>query len=1035
MFSRPTAILFCLSTALHAAPGELRYNRDIRPILSDNCFACHGPDKNHREADLRLDVREAALEMKAIVPGDPAASSIMDRVHTTDEDDLMPPPESKKTLTDAQKKMLAQWIEQGAPYEPHWAYTPLVKPEFPSFRNPQSAIRNPTDTFIQSRLAEKGHAPSLMAGARTLARRISLDLTGLPPAPQEVERFEKDFAQSPDDAVNALVTRLFKSPHFGERWAVWWLDVARYADTVGFHGDQNQRVFPYRDYVIRSFNVNKRFNQFTLEQLAGDLLPRPTTEQLVATGFNRLNMMTREGGAQPKEYLAKYQADRVRTVGGAWLGATLGCAECHDHKFDPFTMRDFYSLSAYFADIKQFGVYASYGYTPVEELKGWSNDHPFPPEIEVDSPYLKQRLQRTRARMIETAAQAWKDAVKTDSGRASIQSWIEQARAHLQAHPEGWLTPAHEAATRPAKEDKKAPPVQAAVQPDGSVLLETRAPQNTVITLKPGAARIAAIRLELLPHEFHRGIEMGAATNGLTLNPAFTIRQPGADKETPLAILHADAPEKQPRYSGTEEVIGIRGGWKTSVAFARAAQHSVWILDQAVELAEGGALILRLNNHSAGCLRVSISPVAPFLPLEKNWAAALPPLLDKALTSLEKTVHPRIATLWLMQSSQAPASARETWRALYHEALACRDGKAMTQVTVALAEPMPVRDLPRGNWMDESGALRPPAPPEFLTGPLKPDAPRQTRLDLARWLTSAENPLTARTFVNRLWKQFFGHGLSSAVDDLGAQGETPSHPELLDWLASEFRDSGWDIQHVMRLIVTSHTYLQDSRARPELREADPDNRLLAFQNPRRLDAEFVRDNALFAAGILNLDLGGPSAKPYQPPGYYDNLQFPSRDYIPHTDDRQWRRGLYMHWQRTFLHPMLANFDAPARDECTAARTVSNTPQQALTLLNDTTFVEAARAFAQSLPAASDEARLGHIYQRALARPPTDKEQRSLLAFLATQRAAFQAAPQDAQKLLATGLRPLPEKAGPAELAAWTSLCRVVLNLHETLTRY
>ncbi|HCN78385.1 MAG TPA: hypothetical protein DIT13_14470 [Verrucomicrobiales bacterium] len=747
-------------------------------------------------------------------------------------------------------------------------------------------------------------------------------------------------------------------------------------------------------------------------------------------------MMTREGGAQPKEYLAKYQADRVRTVGGAWLGATLGCAECHDHKFDPFTMRDFYSLSAYFADIKQFGVYASYGYTPVEELKGWSNDHPFPPEIEVDSPYLKQRLQRTRARMIETAAQAWKDAVKTDSGRASIQSWIEQARAHLQAHPEGWLTPAHEAATRPAKEDKKAPPVQAAVQPDGSVLLETRAPQNTVITLKPGAARIAAIRLELLPHEFHRGIEMGAATNGLTLNPAFTIRQPGADKETPLAILHADAPEKQPRYSGTEEVIGIRGGWKTSVAFARAAQHSVWILDQAVELAEGGALILRLNNHSAGCLRVSISPVAPFLPLEKNWAAALPPLLDKALTSLEKTVHPRIATLWLMQSSQAPASARETWRALYHEALACRDGKAMTQVTVALAEPMPVRDLPRGNWMDESGALRPPAPPEFLTGPLKPDAPRQTRLDLARWLTSAENPLTARTFVNRLWKQFFGHGLSSAVDDLGAQGETPSHPELLDWLAVEFRESGWDVKRLVKLIVSSSTYRQAANTTPEKLAKDRDNSLLS-RGPRfRMDAEMIRDYALAASGTLSPRMGGPGTYPYQPENVWEVVGMGTEKYAQDKGENLYRRTLYNFWKRMAPPASLDVFNAPSRETSCVRRDRTNTPLQALVVMNDVQFVEASRNLAQRVLASAekDDARLDELALRLLCRPLKPAERQVLSASLADLQTHYAAHPEDAKALITVGETPPDAKLPAPALAAWTMVCNQVMNLDEVLNQ-
>ncbi len=430
-----------------------------------------------------------------------------------------------------------------------------------------------------------------------------------------------------------------------------------------------------------------------------------------------------------------------------------------------------------------------------------------------------------------------------------------------------------------------------------------------------------------------------------------------------------------------------------------------------------------------------MAPPAP-LSQAQEWVPDLTAEL-KAMRPLRKGGQERpsyLAQAWLRQSGQASLAARDGWKALHAQALECNGGKAWTLVTEAVKEPLTIRRLPRGNWMDETGEVCPPSPPQFLTRKKPGEGPRQTRADLARWLTSAENPLTARTFVNRLWKQFFGNGLSQAVDDLGAQGETPSHPELLDWLAVEFRDSGWDIQHVMRLIVTSQTYLQDSRTRPELKDVDPGNRLLAYQNPRRLDAEFVRDNALFVSGLLNLDIGGPSVKPYQPSGYYENIQFPSRDYVASTDDRQWRRGVYMHWQRTFLHPMLANFDAPARDECTASRNVSNTPQQALTLLNDPEFVEAARTFAEKIPTGSDDARLDSIYLRTLGRLPTEAEKRSLQAFLKTQRDVYAAAPEDAQKLISTGFSP-PASKDLSELAAWTSLCRVVLNLHETITRY
>lgn len=1000
--------LFLQLPSLGSAAGKLRYNRDIRPILSDNCFACHGPDKNHREADLRLDVREAAIEMKAIIPGKPESSAILKRLNTHDEDDMMPPPEFKKTLTQEQKKMLEDWIKAGASYEPHWAYTQLVRPAVPGGK-----ASHPIDAFIRAELAEKGISPSPRADAATLARRLSLDLIGLPPSGAQISSFESQ------------ITSLLASPHFGERWASWWLDVARFSDTVGFHGDQNQRIFPYRDYVINAFNTNKRFDQFTLEQIAGDLLPNATTEQRIASGFNRLNMMTREGGAQAKEYLMKYQADRVRTVGGAWLGATLGCCECHDHKFDPFKASDFYSMSAYFADVKQFGVYSSYRAGESNELKGWSNDHPFPPEILVDSPYLKKRLTNLEKQISDLASAAAKDKP------ADFAAWEKTTGQFLKTNPSGWQSAKAVASTRlapitdkkgkPKAEDPKKPkPADLSKiepQADGSLVITAKASQDTTLAFTPGAMTVAAIKLELLPTTQHKGsLELNGTANGMTLIPQFTAQKATEKKAVKVNIRYADADHYEPRYSGTSDIIGIQSAWKTRSADARLPHTSVWLLETPLKLAAGDSLSLRLPNHSIGCLRVALSAIASLKPLDAEHI---------------KTLNP---SHWITSSPDVDATTRAALAKLHVQALECRGGKAWTQVTVAVKDPMTIRRLPRGNWMDESGEICPPSPPEFIAGKRPENAPRQTRIDLAKWLCSAENPLTARAVMNRLWKQFFGNGLSAATDDLGAQGETPSHPELLDWLACEFRDSGWDIQHMMRLIVTSQTYQQDSKARPELKDLDPNNRLLAFQNPRRLDAEFVRDNALFAAGILNLeDIGGPSAKPYQPANYYENLQFPNRDYIADLDDRQWRRGVYMHWQRTFLHPMLANFDAPARDESACTRNVSNTPQQALTLLNDPTFVEAARSFAESLNG-SDESRIKNLYLRTLARLPQDKEKHSLLSFLKTQREAYRATPEEATKLLSTGLRPAPS-GDAVELAAWTSVCRVILNLHETITRY
>ncbi|GEP42812.1 PSD1 and planctomycete cytochrome C domain-containing protein [Brevifollis gellanilyticus] len=1022
---RLTPVLFlALTASVHAAatapvPGKLRYNRDIRPILSDNCFHCHGPDKNHREADLRLDIRADAITAKAIQPGKPEASSIIERIQTHDEDDIMPPPESKKTLTDAQKQTLVEWIKQGAEYEPHWAYTPLVRPSVPG-----KAGVNPIDAFIQAELSEKKITPAPQADPRAIIRRLSLDLVGLPPSVSEVDAFLKDPSST---GIQAQTARLMKSPHFGERWAAWWLDVARFSDTVGFHGDQNQRIYPYRDYVINAFNANKRFDQFTLEQLAGDLLPEATTEQRIASGFNRLNMMTREGGAQAKEYLMKYQADRVRTVGGAWLGATLGCCECHDHKFDPFTAHDFYAMSAYFADIKQFGVYSSYRAGESEELKGFTNDHPFPPEILVDSPYLEKKQTRVATQMLAIAEGVLRDPAK----RQAYEDWRAASMVALHKNQEDpWLPllaevesksveppPAKDQAKKTKGKDKEPkaalPPAEFRLGSGGQVFFGPKGMQSTSFSFRSKGQRIAAVKIELLPTPEHQdSIVRGGGETAMNFKPTFSLKKAGVKNETSFTLLQADADLKEPIYSSTEERIGTVSGWKTRAADAHKAHSSVWLIEKAPVLGEDDVFIVRVPNHMLGSVRIRVAGVAPLQPLQPFDA------------------NPQA---WLAQVGYESSEYAE-WRRLYSEFMQCNGGKTWTQVTVAVKDPMPIRRLPRGNWMDETGEICDPAPPGFLHA--VEAGPRSSRIDLARWLCSPENPLTARAFMNRLWKQFFGVGLSAATDDLGAQGETPSHPELLDWLACEFRDSGWDVQHMMKLIVTSHTYLQDSKTRPELKEVDPNNRLLAFQNPRRLDAEFVRDNALSIAGILNLDdIGGPSAKPYQPANYYENLQFPSRDYVADADAGQWRRGVYMHWQRTFLHPMLANFDAPNRDECTCSRNVSNTPQQALTLLNDPTFVEAARSLAASLPAeGNDDTRINALYLRALARLPKPQEKDSLLTFLASQRETFKTTPEEAAKLLKTGLQP-PAAHADTELAAWASVCRVVLNLHETITRY
>jgi hypothetical protein len=907
------------------------------------------------------------------------------------------------------------------------------------------------DNFILARLEESKIKPAPTADRRTLLRRLALDLTGLPPTPEDVERFVNDPAT---DAYARQVERLLASPHFGERMAVPWLDAVRFADTVGYHGDQDQNIFPYRDYVIEAFNRNQPFDQFTLEQIAGDLLPNPTVAQQIATGFNRLNMITREGGAQPKEYLAKYSADRVRTVSTTWLGSTMACCECHDHKYDPFSTKDFYSLAAFFADIKQWGVYQTYKYTPNPELAGWSNDHPFPPELTVTNAHLLAHEAKLRQAVSETIATATAELLAT--ARPDFETWKRNIRANLKPSPDGW-----DIARQPQVEiTGKGSQSTVTVQTNGLIVVTgpTLTREKFQLTLAPPAGWLTAIRLELVPTATNHFSSLRTTGKNATIKLMAELTT-AAGPSTPLKFRASAATSREPMYSNGHEILAAHPIWTISTQAGKNPQTAVYVLDTPLLLAPGAKLKLNLSGTApdieepVGCalasFRLATTALAAAEPLQAGANAGLRQALG-GLGSRAKT-ETLVAT-WIRSTTNQPAVAMRL-KQLDNDILQCNHGVAQTLVTVATTNRLVTRVLPRGDWQNETGELVAPAVPHFLPQPVQNGTNRLTRLDLARWLVSPENPLTARAFVNRLWKQLFGNGLSNQPEELGTQGEFPTHPELLDWLAMEFRQPtvvlsttlnpqpthAWDVKHLVRLLVLSATYQQDAKIRPELRDVDPNNRLLARQNPRRLEAEFVRDNALAIAGLLNPEIGGPSVKPYQPAGYYSNLQFPNRDYHPSMDANQYRRGLYSHWQRSFLHPMLANFDAPAREECSVDRPTSSTPQQALTLLNDPSLVEAARGLAEKILTApkikNDAARLNFAIETALLRPAKPPELESLQTFLGEQRDYFNAHPGDAKKLLQVGQRPPAEGLNPAEAAAWTSLARVVLNLHETITRY
>ena len=1021
-----------------AIPEAVTFNAHIRPIFSNTCFACHGFDAETREADLRLDTPEGAYaklkgsDEHAIVPGKPDESAILKRIFSTDPDDVMPPPDFHKDLTERQKLLVRAWIEQGAKYEEHWAFAPITKAAPPVPAKHADKVSNPIDSFILGTLENEGIEPSPLADKSTLLRRLSLDLTGLPPSSGELDAFIADTAP---DAWEKQVERLLASPHYGERMAVPWLDVVRFADTVGYHGDQNVRVFPYRDYVIKSFNDNKPFDQFTTEQLAGDLLPDATDEQLVATGFLRLNLMTREGGAQPQEYLAKSMGDRVRAVGAAWLGLTTGCAECHDHKFDPVTAKDFYSLGAFFADVRQWGVYANYSYTPNKDLPGSNNDWPFPPEIHAKNAALESRLAALRKSAVEVLAPAMKE-------EAALQAWHEKTASFLATNPTGWspLQPAEISATAGTAHE---------ILPDHSIVFTGPETKGELITLtfELPDVPVRAIRLEALPAAANKG-KVGRAGDGkFAVTPTFFAL--AGDPSQPLKIAWQQADKRTPHaYKNGDHKPLLEDEWRSAPALweepqdaASHPQHALYHLEETWLVEQGRVLQVKLASDTIGRVRFSVTPLGDAVPGEENAIRHELALALGNSAALSEGERRELAAAWMLANvpdKDLPAA----YRKLREEIIDCHAGYAHSVVAQALPADkiLSTHLLPRGNWMTPADEVQPAVPGFLPQDSIRSDGLRLTRLDLARWLTDKENPLTARQFTNRLWKQFFGKGLSNVLDDLGNQGEWPSHPELLDWLAADFRDSGWDVKHMVRLIVTSRTYRQVSAMRPELAERDPDNRLLAEQSARRLEAEFIRDNALSISGLINHGIiGGPSAKPYQPEGYYVNLNFPQRDYHASSGGDQYRRGLYMHWQRTFMHPMLAGFDAPSREECSADRFQSNSPQQALTLLNDPSFVEAARGFALRLarenPEADDAAKIRQAIRLALSRDPKPGEIDRLTKFLGAQRKSYQDKPDDAVAFLKTGISDSGAGHDPTELAAWTQLCRVLLNLHESITRY
>jgi mono/diheme cytochrome c family protein len=1000
--------------AAQAAPDEpVSFNRDVRPILSENCFQCHGHDPSSREADLRLDLQEGLFAdldgIPLIAPGNPADSELYFRISTDDPEERMPHADSGLSLTQEQIDTIERWIAEGAQWEGHWAYQ---APQAPLVPQPSDSEwgRNTVDDFLLAGIEARAWQPSADADPRTLLRRLSQDLTGLPPTPKELT----DFLALPlDQAVEQAIERLLASPHYAERMSVHWLDLVRYADTVGYHGDQDRSMSPYRDYVLRAFDQNKAFDEFVIEQLAGDLLPEPTLEQRVASGFNRLNQITAEGGAQDKEYLAIYAADRVRTTSTVFLGSTLACAQCHDHKFDPFTAKDFYSFAAFFADIEERGVF-----------NGANSDGNWGPRVEVATAAEQAAILGHENKLAELDLGL---QTMTPELAGALQDWEHDLRARLPVQPEefAWVDDVL---------------VKAGTTSGGWNFVEA----GEVVPFSGEKVRKQSGK-GIVQHFFHNAERTLRIGGGDTFY-AYVWLAPGEAPSTLMLQINVEGSWEHRAYWG-EDKINFGGLGVDTPGHRRIGE-----LPQAGEWArlevEASSLGLKPGMLVNGMAFTQFDGLAYW---DRSGLYAQNPLhsFEGVDTSLQEVlaIDPSERTSEQVESlhtsflalSPALDSVRAERDAVEQQLATVRAGVATSLVAKA-SMPRVMRVLPRGNWMDDSGPEVLPAVPAFLPQPASVGQNRLTRLDLAQWLVNPENPLTARVFVNRVWSLFFGRGLVKTLGDFGAQGDWPDQLELLDWLALEFVASGWDVKQLVRTMVRSRAYRQASQsAGPQA--IDPQNEAFARQERFRLDAEFVRDHALAVSGLLSTEFGGVSAKPYQPAGFWRELNFPIREWQHDANQQGLRRGLYTYWCRTFLHPSLAAFDAATREECSVERVRSNTPQQALVLLNDPTYIEAARGLALRMlteAGPSAEARLQRGFQLALQREPSVEERELLLDLLDRAPGA------EAIGLLETGDHARLDGSGApqgspalnrAEVARWTTVARVLLNLHEFITRY
>ncbi len=989
-----------------AAPAEIDFQRDIRPLLSRHCFKCHGPDDKARKAKLRLDLRDDALRpaksgKPAIVPGKPGDSELLRRITTTDAGDLMPPPETKHPLTDAQKKILHRWIAAGAEYRPHWAFVapkPAPLPRVLNERWPKNSI----DNFVLARLEAAGLQPSPPADRYTLVRRVYLDLIGLPPTVEEIDAFVLDASPR---SYEDLVDRLLASKHYGERWARRWLDLARYADTNGYEKDRQRSIWPWRDWVINALNADLPFDRFTMEQLAGDLLPNATREQRIATGFHRNTMLNEEGGIDPLEFRFHAMTDRVGTTGTTWLGLTLQCAQCHTHKYDPIPQREYYQVVAALNNADE-------------------------PDLDLPAPDAAERAKASAQKLEQLLAELPGRFPEDKKSKPSLSP-----RDHLDTKYSAWIERERPRAIawtvlRPVAAKANLPLLT--VQPDDSIFAsgDTSKQDTYELKFRTDLRGITAIRLEALPDDrlpaHGPGMAYYEGPKGDFFLGEFQLHAGG--KRVNLSSASQDYAKIWLGGNKSSAALAIDGDFQTGWGvFERMGERHVAVFNLATPLADVGEFDLKLffGRHyacSLGRFRIAVTTEtrtaeATDLPDEIARLLRVP---DAQLTAADRD---RLRQQFLLTAPEL-ATARAEIDKLR---------KAPVHPTTLVLRERPAEN-PRPTFIHNRGEFLQPTErvePGGLSAlpPFPADVPRN-RLGLARWLVAPENPLTARVTVNRQWAAFFGHGLVRTTEDFGFQGEAPSHPALLDWLALEFMRQGWSLKQLHKLIVLSATYQQMSGVTPDLLARDPENRLLS-RGPRvRLEAEMIRDAALRASGLLSDKLGGPSVFPPQPPGVTTEGAYGSLAWNVSTGPDRHRRGLYTFTKRTAPFAMATTFDAPSGEACVARREVSNTPLQALTLLNDPVFTEAAQALGRLLAADPRpvKLRIDALFRRCLSRPATMEESTALTNFLTAQQARFTA------KELNAALVAGPRDGDVNARAAWTVAARVLLNLDEAINR-